>query len=104
MWPGPDVARDDADEHSAEGAPLPTDVEWEDEGDGWIGRVGEDPDRGAAFRGLAVERKQAGMKTERSLRRYEYADVEVSLADEGRSTGCDGVASVECPQLSLSTE
>ena len=86
------------------GPRLPTNVEGQDEGDGWIGRVGEDPDRGAAFAGLAVERKQAGMKTERSLRRHEDAGVEASLADEGRSTGREGVAGVECAQTSLSTE
>ena len=34
--PRSDVARDDADEHSAEGARLVTDMEREDEGDRWV--------------------------------------------------------------------
>ena len=63
-----------------------------------IGRVREDPDRGAALAGLAVEREQAGMEPERSLGRHEDARVELSAPDQGRSTGGEGVAGVERTQ------
>ena len=93
-----------ADENGPEGPVLPANVEGQDEGEGWVGRVREDPDRGAALAGLAVEREQAGVEAERSLGRHEDARVELSPPDQGRSTFGEGVAGVERTQSTPRTD